>query len=196
MKNKVLGLVLIILFSCISVSFAQDKNNDEEYEDTKNSIDLYIDNQLSKINIDEIEKYVKDDNVVKDTNLTTYIKDLISGKANILDLFDKDKIKVTIFSELKTSIKIAASILVLALLSSIIKSLENSFSSSSISTVTNYIVFITVVTLTLISFKDILALCYATIENVITFSFSRISNHIYSSKSNFYWRYCSYKYCI
>lgn len=167
MKNKVLGLVLIILFSCISVSFAQDKNNDEEYEDTKNSIDLYIDNQLSKINIDEIEKYVKDDNVVKDTNLTTYIKDLISGKANILDLFDKDKIKVTIFSELKTSIKIAASILVLALLSSIIKSLENSFSSSSISTVTNYIVFITVVTLTLISFKDILALCYATIENVI-----------------------------
>ena len=167
MKNKVLGLVLIILFSCISVSFAQDKNNDEEYEDTKNSIDLYIDNQLSKINIDEIEKYVKDDNVVKDTNLTTYIKDLISGKANILDLFDKDKIKVTIFSELKTSIKIAASILVLALLSSIIKSLENSFSSSSISTVTNYMVFITVVTLTLISFKDILALCYATIENVI-----------------------------
>ena len=167
MKNKVLGLVLIILFSCISVSFAQDKNNDEEYEDTKNSIDLYIDNQLSKINIDETEKYVKDDIVVKDTNLTTYIKDLISGKANILDLFDKDKIKVTIFSELKTSIKIAASILVLALLSSIIKSLENSFSSSSISTVTNYIVFITVVTLTLISFKDILALCYATIENVI-----------------------------
>lgn len=167
MKNKILGLVLIILFSCTSASFAQDKNSNEEYEDTKNNIDLYIDNQLSKINIDEIEKYVKDDNVVKDINLKTYIKDLISGKANILDLFDKNKIKTTIFSELKTSIKIAASILVLALLSSIIKSLENSFSSSSISTVTNYIVFITVVTLTLVSFKDILALCYSTIENIV-----------------------------
>ncbi len=167
MKNKILGLVLIMLFSLTSASFAEDKNNDEEYEDTKNNIDLYIDNQLSKINIDEIEKYVKDDNVVKDINLKTYIKDLISGKANILDLFDKNKIKTTIFSELKTSIKVAMSILVLALLSSIIKSLENSFSSSSISTVTNYIVFITVVTLTLVSFKDILALCYTTIENVI-----------------------------
>lgn len=167
MKNKILGLVLIILFSCTSASFAQDNNSNEEYEDTKNNIDLYIDNQLSKINIDEIEKYVKDDNVVKDINLKTYIKDLISGKANILDLFDKNKIKTTIFSELKTSIKIAASILVLALLSSIIKSLENSFSSSSISTVTNYIVFITVVTLTLVSFKDILALCYSTIENIV-----------------------------
>ncbi|WP_419726809.1 stage III sporulation protein AE [Terrisporobacter petrolearius] len=167
MKNKILGLVLIILFSLTSASFAQDKNNDEEYEDTKNNIDLYIDNQLSKINIDEIERYVKEDNVIKDINLKSYIKDLIGGKANILDLFDKNKIKSAVFSEIKTSIKIAVSILVLALLSSIIKSLENSFSSSSISTVTNYIVFITVVTLTLVSFKDILALCYATIESII-----------------------------
>lgn len=167
MKNKILGLVLIILFSLTSASFAQDKNNDEEYEDTKNNIDLYIDNQLSKINIDEIERYVKEDNVIKDINLKAYIKDLIGGKANILDLFDKNKIKAAVFSEIKTSIKIAVSILVLALLSSIIKSLENSFSSSSISTVTNYIVFITVVTLTLVSFKDILALCYATIESII-----------------------------
>jgi len=167
MKNKILGLVLIILFSLTSASFAQDKNNDEEYEDTKNNIDLYIDNQLSKINIDEIERYVEEDNVIKDINLKAYIKDLIGGKANILDLFDKNKIKAAVFSEIKTSIKIAVSILVLALLSSIIKSLENSFSSSSISTVTNYIVFITVVTLTLVSFKDILALCYATIESII-----------------------------
>lgn len=169
MKNKILGLVLIMLFSITSLSFAEDKNknNDEQYEDTKNNIDLYIDNQLSKINIDEVEKYIKDDNVVKNINLKTYIKDLIRGKVNILDLFDKNKIKATIFSELKISIKVAMSILVLALLSSIIKSLENSFSSSSISTVTNYIVFITVVTLTLVNFKDILALCYTTIENII-----------------------------
>lgn len=167
MKNKILGLVLVTLISISSLSFAEDKDNDEKYEDTKNNIDLYIDNQLSKINIDEIEKYVKDDNAVKDLNLKTYIKGLISGKENILDLFDKNKIKNSVFSELKSSIKVAISILVLALLSSIIKSLENSFSSSSISTVTNYIVFITVVTLSLVSFKDILALCYTTIENVV-----------------------------
>lgn len=167
MKNKILGIVLIFLFSFTSVCFAEDKNNDEEYEDTKNNINLYIDNQLNKINIDEIEKYVKEDNLVKDIDLKTYIKNLISGKANILDLFDKNKIRSLVFSEVKSSVKIAASILVLALLSSIIKSLENSFTSSGITTVTNYIVFITVVTLTLVSFKDILALCYTTIENII-----------------------------
>ena len=69
MKNKILGIVLIFLFSFTSVCFAEDKNNGEEYEDTKNNIDLYIDNQLSKINIDEIEKYVKDDDVIKNINL-------------------------------------------------------------------------------------------------------------------------------
>ena len=122
MKNKILGIVLIFLFSFTSVCFAEDKNNDEEYEDTKNNINLYIDNQLNKINIDEIEKYVKEDNLVKDIDLKTYIKNLISGKANILDLFDKNKIKSLVFSEVKSSVKIAASILVLALLSSIIKS--------------------------------------------------------------------------
>ena len=93
MKNKILGIVLIFLFSFTSVCFAEDKNNGEEYEDTKNNIDLYIDNQLSKINIDEIEKYVKDDDVIKNINLKSDIKDLIHGKANILDLFDKEKIK-------------------------------------------------------------------------------------------------------
>lgn len=172
MKNKVLGLVFIIFFSIFTgATFAaQDEGNQsstEEYNETKKNIDLYIDNQLSKVNIDEIEKYIKEDNLVKDIDLKTYIKDLISGDTNILDLFDKNKITTVIFGEVKSSLKIAASILVLALLSSIIKSLENSFSASGISTVTNYIVFITVVTLTLISFKDVLGICYTTIEHVM-----------------------------
>ena len=167
MKNKILGIILILLFSFTSISFAEDSSNNEDYEDTKDNIDLYIDNQLSKINIDEVEKYVKDDNVVKNVDLKTYIKELVRGETNLLDLFDKNKIKTAALSEIKTSIKIATSILVLALLSSIIKSLENSFSSKGITTVTNYIVFITVVTLTLVSFRDILSLCYTTIENIM-----------------------------
>ena len=167
MKNKILGIILILLFSFTSISFAEDSSNNEDYEDTKDNIDLYIDNQLSKINIDEVEKYVKDDNVVKNVDLKTYIKELVRGETNLLDLFDKNKIKTAALSEIKTSIKIATSILVLALLSSIIKSLENSFSSKGITTVTNYIVFITVVTLTIVSFRDILSLCYTTIENIM-----------------------------
>lgn len=166
MKKKIIGLVFIIFFSIFSgVAYGED--NTKDYEQTKDSIDQYIDNQLNKVNTDDIEKYIKEDNIVKDVNLKTYIKNLISGDENILDLFDKEKIKATVFGEVKTSLKVAASILVLALLSSIIKSLENSFSSSAISKISNYIIFITVVTLALVSFKDVLGICYSTIESVI-----------------------------
>ena len=166
MKKKIIGLVFIIFFSIFSgVAYGED--NTKDYEQTKDSIDEYIDNQLNKVNTDDIEKYIKEDNIVKDVNLKTYIKNLISGDENILDLFDKEKIKATVFGEVKTSLKVAASILVLALLSSIIKSLENSFSSSAISKISNYIIFITVVTLALVSFKDVLGICYSTIESVI-----------------------------
>lgn len=166
MKKKIIGLVFIIFFSIFSgVAYGED--NTKDYEQTKDSIDQYIDNQLNKVNTDDIEKYIKEDNIVKDVNLKTYIKNLISGDANILDLFDKEKVKATVFGEVKSSLKVAASILVLALLSSIIKSLENSFSSSAISKISNYIIFITVVTLALVSFKDVLGICYSTIESVI-----------------------------
>lgn len=166
MKKKTIGLVFIIFFSIFSgVAYGED--NTKDYEQTKDSIDQYIDNQLNKVNTDDIEKYIKEDNIVKDVNLKTYIKNLISGDANILDLFDKEKVKATVFGEVKSSLKVAASILVLALLSSIIKSLENSFSSSAISKISNYIIFITVVTLALVSFKDVLGICYSTIESVI-----------------------------
>lgn len=166
MKKKIIGLVFIIFFSVFSgITYAED--NTKDYEDTKDSIDQYIDSQLNKVNTDDIEKYIKGDNVIKDIDLKTYILQLIRGEANILELFDKEKLKTSIFGEIQGSLKVAASILVLALLSSIIKSLENSFSSSVISKVTNYVVFITVVTLTLVSFKDVLSICYATIESVI-----------------------------
>ena len=167
MRSKIICLVFIMLFSIFSgITFTYAEDNSKDYDKTKDSIDQYIDNQLNKVNTDDIERYIKEDNIVKDINLKTYIRQLISGDTNILDLFDKNKMQMVVFKEVKSSLKVAVSILVLALLSSIIKSLENSFSSTTISKVTNYIVFITVVTLSLVSFKDILSICHITIENV------------------------------
>ena len=154
--KKFLG-VLIILLTILNLStiVLAENESTESYDETKNSIDLYIDSQLSKINIEEMEKYIRDDVAVKSVGLKDFVKNLISGKSNILDLFDKEKIQSAVFSELKTSLRVVAIILVLALLSSILKSLENSFSSGDISKITTYIIFITMVSLTLIGFKDL-----------------------------------------
>lgn len=166
MKKIFLGtiLTLIIIFGYSGICFATDN---EDYDDTKKSIDSYIDKQLEKINLDDIESFIKDGDVIKDVNLKGFIKDLISGEKNILDLFNKEGMKLLIFDELKSSLRVSALILVLALLSSILKSLDNSFSSGAVSQITTYIVFITMVSLTLIGFKDVLEICNSTINSTV-----------------------------
>ena len=162
---KILVIILIIIGS-FSVSFANE-DEDADYNETKKSIDSYIDNQLEKIDLKEIQKYINDSSTIDDIDLKIFMKDLIKGEKNILDLFDKENIKMLFFDELKGNIKVAMTILVLALLSSILKSLDNSFSSNAVSQITTYIVFITMVSLTLIGFKDVLEICNNTIDSTI-----------------------------
>lgn len=152
-----------MLTAMTPICFADDK----DYDKTKKSIDSYIDGQLEKINLEDIESYIEEDSAIAKVDLKIFIKDLISGEKNILDLFDKENVKLLLFDEFKTSLRVATIILVLALLSSILKSLDNSFSSGAISQITTYIIFITMVSLTLIGFKDVLEICSNTIDNTV-----------------------------
>lgn len=165
MKKIFLKIIIIILMltAMTPICFADDK----DYDKTKKSIDSYIDGQLEKINLEDIESYIEEDSAIAKVDLKIFIKDLISGEKNILDLFDKENVKLLLFDEFKTSLRVATIILVLALLSSILKSLDNSFSSGAISQITTYIIFITMVSLTLIGFKDVLEICSNTIDNTV-----------------------------
>ena len=162
---KILITIFIIVGS-VSISFANE-GEVTDYNETKKSIDSYIDTQLEKIDLEEIQKYIKEASTINDIDIKVFIKDLIIGERNILDLFDKENIKMIFFDELKTTIKISMIILVLALLSSLLKSLDNSFSSNAVSQITTYIVFITMVSLTLIGFKEVLEICNNTIDLTI-----------------------------
>ncbi|WP_278682341.1 stage III sporulation protein AE [Paraclostridium bifermentans] len=165
MKKIVTSIILCILMGLTfaNVSFAQEENDKK----VKESVDTYISEQLNKINLQEIQNQIKDEKFIEDVDLKTFMKDLISGKKTMLDLFDKEGLKLFLFDELRASLKVASIIFVLALLSSILKSLDNSFSSGAISQVTTYIVFIVMVTLTLVGFKDVLNICNITIDSMI-----------------------------
>lgn len=165
MKKIMTSIILCILIglTCANVSFAQEENDKK----VKESVDTYISEQLNKINLQEIQNQIKDEQFIEDVDLKTFMKDLISGKKTMLDLFDKEGLKLFLFDELRASLKVASIIFVLALLSSILKSLDNSFSSGAISQVTTYIVFIVMVTLTLVGFKDVLNICNTTIDSMI-----------------------------
>ncbi|WP_263329245.1 stage III sporulation protein AE [Paraclostridium sp. AKS73] len=156
-------LCILMGLTFANVSFAQEENDKK----VKESVDTYISEQLNKINLQEIQNQIKDEKFIEDVDLKTFMKDLISGKKTMLDLFDKEGLKLFLFDELRASLKVASIIFVLALLSSILKSLDNSFSSGAISQVTTYIVFIVMVTLTLVGFKDVLNICNTTIDSMI-----------------------------
>lgn len=154
-------LMLTVVLGLGSVSFANENNN------TGINVDKYIEEQLGKMKVDDIQSYIDEEDMLKKVDLKTYMKEVMTGKKNILDLFDKEGIKMFLFKELKSSLKIFAIILVLALLSSILKSLDNSFSSGAITQITTYVVFISMVSLTLVGFKDVLNICYTTIDTMI-----------------------------
>ena len=166
MKKILISITMCILigFTFTSISFANE-------EEIKDSVDSYITKQLNKINLEDIQKHIKEEDLLVDVDLKTFVKDLISGKKTMLDLFNKEGFKVFLFEELKASLKVASIIFVLALLSSILKSLDNSFSSGAVSQVTTYIVFIVMVTLTLVGFKDVLNICNNTIDSMISLIF-------------------------
>lgn len=159
-------LMITILMSSFTISFGNEKET-KNYNETKKSIDKYMDSQLEKLNLDEIQEYIKESEVIEQVNIKTFLKDIISGNKTILDLFNKDGIKVLLFDELKSSLKVASIIIVLALLSSVLKSLDNSFSSGTVSQIITYIIFITMVSLTLVGFKDVLEICNNTIISTV-----------------------------
>lgn len=158
--------MITILMSSFTISFGNEKET-KNYNETKKTIDKYMDSQLEKLNLDEIQEYIKESEVIEQVNIKTFLKDIISGNKTILDLFNKDGIKVLLFDELKSSLKVASIIIVLALLSSVLKSLDNSFSSGTVSQIITYIIFITMVSLTLVGFKDVLEICNNTIDSTV-----------------------------
>lgn len=152
-------VTLILIIGGFGFCFGEDNS---DYDETKSSINSYIDDQLEKINLEEIQGYIDESLTLEKVSIKSFIKDLISGDKTILDLFDKEGIKLFIFSELKSSLKVATIIFVLALLSSILKSLDNSFSSGAVSQITTYIIYISMISLTLVSFKNVLEICNST----------------------------------
>ena len=125
MKNK-LKIILIALFFIISmnnISFA-DKSNDElsneKYKVSDETSQNYINRQLEKINISELQEELKDNDIFKNIDLKQFAKDLIKGNAKLSDLINTESLKSLVIDQLIASLKVITMIIVLALLSSIL----------------------------------------------------------------------------
>jgi stage III sporulation protein AE len=150
-------MILITTFS-----FAQ---NDE----AKKDINEYLESQLKSMEIYKLEECFENEQALKNINFKNFIMDVMKGKKNILDLIDKDIIKDYFLKELRINFKIFISILVLSILSSILKNLDNSFSSGSVSKISNYAIFLIIISISFLGFKQALDICKSTIEHMVNF---------------------------
>ncbi|SHH08911.1 stage III sporulation protein AE [Tepidibacter thalassicus] len=162
MRKRVFISLIFMMILMSSLSFAE---NDE----TKKDINEYIENQLKSIQIYKLEEFFENEQVLKSVNFKNFVMDVIKGKKNILELIDGEMLKQYFFRELRVNFKIFISILVLAVLSSILKSLDNSFSSGSINKISNYAVFIVIISISFLGFKQALDICKVTIDNMVSF---------------------------
>ena len=64
---KILITIFIIVGSA-SMSFANE-GEATDYNQTKKSIDSYIDTQLEKIDLEEIQKYIKEASTINDIDI-------------------------------------------------------------------------------------------------------------------------------
>ncbi|MCT4508171.1 MAG: stage III sporulation protein AE [Tepidibacter sp.] len=161
MKKRVFVKVLIMFFLMTNLAYAQN--------DSKGEINNYIDNQLKTIQIDRLQKTFENEQVFKNINLKSFITDVMKGEKNILDIIDKGQVKNYLFKEVKLNFKILITVLILSLISAVLKNLDNSFSGTAISKVSNYTVFVLLISITFIGYKDVLEIAKVTIDNMVNF---------------------------
>ena len=157
-------IILIIIFISIMVQpiISFGTNNVETTE--------VISSQMDSINIkkfiNESQKYTSE--VFKETDLEDLLNSAITGN------IDNSKIVKNIFDligkETLSSIKTIASIMVVIIIHSILKSITDNLENNSIGQVAYYVQYILIVTLIMGNFAEIIAMVKESVSNLVAYS--------------------------
>lgn len=152
-KILILTVLLIAIFSGTSCAI-QDKIIESQKDTLK----------ISSF-IQEAKNYTKE--VFPDIDMNNMFSDAIKGEIStnkiykgILNLFGK---------EIKNTLKVLGSILIIIVVHSIFKSISENLGNQSISQITYYIQYILIVTLIMANFTEIIAMTRDTIQNLVGF---------------------------
>ena len=140
-----------------------------------------LENQSNSLNIkgfaDEANKYTNE--VFEGIDANDLINDAIAGNIDnktfvnrILNLFGK---------EIKQTLHIIGSIIVVIVVHSILKSISEGLENKSVTQITYYVQYILIVTIVMSNFSDIINLAKETIQNLVGFlrKFSSYINYSY-----------------
>jgi len=160
MKKIAIIIILLIVILYPTTCYAEDITDDEIMHMQKESVNI------SKF-ISEAEKYTS--SILEDTDVTTMLNDAIAGK------IDNEKLAKSLLgllgNETISSMKTIASIMIVIVIHSILKSItEGLENGKGISQISYYIQFILIVTLIMNNFADIITMTKDSISNLVSFS--------------------------
>jgi len=162
MKNKLKGIIIIFILTFILLPHTNLANEISQEE--------IINSQQETLRItnfvDEAKKYSSQ--VFEDIDYGELLNSAISGDIDnellgrsILNLLGKETL---------ASIKIIASIIVIIIIHSIIKSISDGLENKGIAQITYYVQYILIVTLIMTNFADVIDMVKTSINNLINFS--------------------------
>lgn len=159
--KKILIIIFVIFLISIDGSYCEE-----------DSFSI-IDEQINKLNTEELEDILKDINDESDLLPELSIKDflikLIKGEIS-LDMKDIGRYLGNVFfNELRTSLSLLSKILVITLISSILTNLQSTFENNSISQLANYITYALIGILVISSFSQIMDLAKSTVDKMVDF---------------------------
>lgn len=132
-----------------------------------------IDTQIENLNLDELEKIIRDvreeNEFLPDIGTKEFLIGIIKGEISIKI---SDVIKSFGFfflDEIRVSLSLLAKILVITLISSILTNLQSTFENSSISNLANYIAYSLIAILVIGSFSQIMDLAKDSIDRMVNF---------------------------
>ena len=156
MKKLITIFAILICIFGTSISIA----------DTEDEV---INSQMDSFNIsnfiDEANKYSND--VLKDIDIQELLNNAIKGE------LDTNQLLKNIFpllgTEIKESLKVMGSILIIVLIHSVLKSISDNLNNKSVAQITYYVQYILIATVIMTNFSSIITLSKEAVGNMISF---------------------------
>lgn len=156
MKKLITIFAILICIFSTSISIA----------DTEDDV---INSQMDSFNIsnfiDEANKYSND--VLKDIDIQELLNNAIKGE------LDTNQLLKNIFpllgTEIKESLKVMGSILIIVLIHSVLKSISDNLNNKSVAQITYYVQYILIATVIMTNFSSIITLSKEAVGNMISF---------------------------
>lgn len=163
MKKVVLFIVTILIFFICSFSYAC-------CEEKKNDTDDLLNNNTIENFYKQIEEDSSEQSILKSLNPREFInKYLKDGKSSISASTIIDLISKNLFKELYVCVKIMISIIVIAIISALLKNIEDSFTGSSIANIAFYSCYVLIILLLTKNFVSSVNIAKSAIKDITDF---------------------------